>query len=159
MVRPVGVGRSRPPLGVPIEINKSGAGFFYNPTPHIQTQAPKRPLRITGKTVIIGVGAVILLCGRLELPHRGVRDGRPLRPAFIYLGVSILHHALKSCKRFFILHAELLLFLSFVVGVLLVPGHGPIAKISTCLCNAQKFGEKREIGRKREKFQLVPAMP
>ena len=78
MVRPVGVGRSRPPLGVPIEINKSGAGFFYNPTPHIQTQAPKRPLRITGKTVIIGVGAVILLCGR-----NGSRIGA--------WGIAVLH--------------------------------------------------------------------
>ena len=129
MVQPVGVGRSRPPLGVPIEINKSGAGFFDNPTPHIQTQAPKTALANYWKNRYNGVGAVILLCGRGNLPHRGVRDGNPLRPAFIYLGVPILHHALKSCKRFFILHADLSLFSAFslfVVGALSAPGHGLI---------------------------------
>ena len=129
MVRPVGVGRSRPPLGVPIEINKSGAGFFDNPTPHIQTQAPKTALANYWKNRYNRSWRSNTVVWEERLPHRGVGNCSSPRPAFIYLGVPILHHALKSCKRFFILHADLSLFSAFslfVVGALSAPGHGLI---------------------------------
>lgn len=40
----------------------------------------------------------ILLCGRPNLPHRGVGDGNPLRPAFAYLVATIIIRQIINCK-------------------------------------------------------------
>ena len=45
-----------------------------------------------------GRGAVLLLCGRAFLLHRGMRGGNPLYPASIYLDGTILLHNGKDCK-------------------------------------------------------------
>ena len=61
-----------------------------------------------------GCGAVLLLCGRRFLLHRGVGCSRTSRPALIIRLDAILAHIPLECKRFFrTLHCSGPLFLLF----------------------------------------------
>lgn len=68
-------------------------------TAYIQTQSPlvnQRLFRYNG-----GWRSIILLCGRVRSRIGARGAGNTLRPAFICLGIPILHHLITSCKRFF----------------------------------------------------------
>lgn len=115
-MRPAGErGKAPPPIGPRDrrdEINGAGKQI---PTPQsCAHKPPDFPVDSCGKNRYNGPWAQIISAvwdRALGASCIGAWGGaNSPRPAFIYLGTFILHHTPKSCKRFFILHADLLLF-------------------------------------------------
>ena len=100
--RPLGAGLLPAPFGLPVEINKSGAGYDYPTPPRNATDLfhQKHALEMPGCYRHNGCGAETLLCGRTLLLHRDV--GRcELSTSCLYLSRwnknSTFSHGKQAC--------------------------------------------------------------
>ena len=99
-----GGGDSRPPWALPAGRTKEPCRLYVIPC-----TARKHTSPFHGEIILVkreeslynGCGAVLLLCGRSCLLHRGVGCGDTLRPALIIRLAPILADSITGCKRFF----------------------------------------------------------
>ena len=112
----LGGGTSRPPWA-PAGRTKEPCKYVFPCTTLKQHTSPFHGVIILVKreeSLYNGCGAVLLLCGRRFLLHRGVGCSRTSRPALIIRLDAILAHIPLECKRFFrTLHCSGPLFLLF----------------------------------------------
>ena len=101
--RPVGGGTSRPPVGTSCGANKRAVQVCMSlHSPKAHKPIFQRISLVKGEESLYnGYGAVLLLCGRMRLLHRGVGCSRTSRPALIIRLDAILAHIPLECKRFF----------------------------------------------------------
>lgn len=99
----LGGGTSRPPWA-PAGRTKEPCKYVFPCTTLKQHTSPFHGEIILVKreeSLYNGCGAVLLLCGRSCLLHRGVGCGDTLRPALIIRLAPILADSITGCKRFF----------------------------------------------------------
>ena len=98
----MGAGQSRPPVGT-CGANKRAVQVCMSlHSPKAHKPIFQRISLVKGEESLYnGYGAVLLLCGRRFLLHRGVGCSRTSRPALIIRLDAILAHIPLECKRFF----------------------------------------------------------